>query len=118
MSVTWRGFVNLVQRTGYLRADVVEARVRYEVYDDGDPGTVLESASRRHLWPLDAFQGLSPAQIGDLVLNQGLQGEGDPSLPPPPPDPPPLSQEGQEMFEDWVAGRVFLDLPLPKEFSP
>jgi len=121
--ITWRGTVTVKQIRHHLRFNLIRVRAAFEIFDSGDPGTTLLRRRGDDLWPLDVFLGLTPGQIGNLVLNVGLRREvtGIPGVPPgtfTAPDPLPLKQQGDDLLQDYTDTHRILDLPLPLEVLP
>lgn len=126
MALAWRGYITSIHQLlrGY-RMGYVRIGVRYEAYDDADPQTTLRE--REETWKYEGqdLVGLTLAELGALLLNEGIVGDWDSDPPPgwppeqwpPPPDPPALRDRGTSLLATYRQTRVINAVMLPYTFG-
>lgn len=96
--------------------ELIELVFSFELYNTNAPETVIIDLVERWIYPREIFDGLTPPQIFELVVNTGYVPDIElpPGVPPgsePPPNPPPM-RERKELFTDFLrnARRILLEI--------
>lgn len=98
---------------------IVELEVRFEIYDDAAPLTVLDRSNERWSYNLDWFNGLTLIQARNLILNAGGPVSTPEGVDLDTPLPPPLRTRGAALLvEHNQAFQIPSGVTLPLAFGP
>ena len=107
MAVTWRASVN---SKGVIHTSPTERLLRVrssvEIYDGGDPGTVLKAHGFETKYELYLFDAMTAIQIRDAIVENGIGGV------------PSIRSICIGITQDWIDSAVIRSISLPYAFGP